>query len=305
MLSLRVAMRNVPYAMRIHDALRRKRAQVTDDQLAKVICERYFHSTGMTLDLENPQTYNEKLQWMKVYWRDERVPICVDKYRVREYVKAKGLEHILIDLIGVYERVSQIDFDTLPQKFVLKANHGSGWNILCEDKDKLDRRATRLLLDRWLHDNYYYHGYEWVYKDIRPAIVCEAFLEDTSEGGLKDYKIFCFDGAPRLIQVDIDRAQNHRRNIYDLNWNYVPVSIKYPTDPGFKVEKPSRLEEMLDYARVLSQDFPHVRVDFYQHEERVYFGELTFIHGSGYEKFTPPEYGKQLGDWFTLPKEEK
>ena len=112
MLSLRVAMRNVPYAMRIHDALRRKRAQVTDDQLAKVICERYFHSTGMTLDLENPQTYNENLQWMKVYWRDERVPICVDKYRVREYVKAKGLEHILIDLIGVYERVSQIDFDT-------------------------------------------------------------------------------------------------------------------------------------------------------------------------------------------------
>jgi len=261
----------------------------------------YKQKTGNDLDLTNPLTYNEKLQWIKLYWYDSLAALCADKLAVREYVKEKGLGYILNDLIAVYDKVDEIDIKSLPEKFVLKANHGSGWNIICADKSKINWKKTKNLLQRWMHANYYYETCEWVYKDIKPKIICEKFLEDDSIGGLKDYKIFCFDGEPKLIQVDLDRNTIHKRNIYDLTWNYIPVSIKYPTAPEIKVPKPANLDEMLLCAKVLSNGFPHVRVDFYSVNGKTFFGELTFIHGAGYEKITPESYNLLMGSWFKLP----
>lgn len=300
---IRKIIRKIPYITILYDKLRYfiRILQIRNNIVGLVI-KLYKQKTGKDLDLNNPLTYNEKLQWIKLFWRDPVVENCVDKLAVREYVKEKGLGHILNDLIGVYENIKQIDFNLLPDKFVLKANHGSGWNIICDDKSKLNLRLTKNLLRRWMHANYYYETCEWVYKNIKPKIICEKFLEDSSVGGLKDYKIFCFNGEPKLIQVDIDRRTSHKRNIYDLNWNYVPVSIKYPTAPEIQIPKPVNLDEMLHYARILSDGFPHVRVDFYIIDRKIIFGELTFIHGAGYEKITPESYNVLMGTWFELPK---
>ena len=227
---------------------------------------------------------------------------CVDKYEVRNFIHEKGMDFLLNDLIGVWEKVSDIPFETLPQRFVFKATHGSGWNIVCKDKDKLDIATAKVNLTRWLHDNFFYHGYEWVYKNIKPRIICEKYIEPEDGMDLKDYKIFCFDGVPQMLFVASGRSQGQTHfDFYTPDWKWLPVKQHYP-NAGDILPKPDFLPDILEIARKLSEGFPHVRVDLYVEKGRIYFGELTFGHFGGLHRFEPQEYDRLFGEYFILPE---
>lgn len=259
----------------------------------------YFNAFGTYPDFKNPEGYNEKLQWLKLYYRDPLMVQCADKYGVREHVKKTGYGHILNDLYGTYDGVEAINIGKLPDRFVLKATHGSGWNIICRDKASINWFAWKLIMKSWLRQNIYVDGREWVYNDIKPRIICEKYLED-SNGNLTDYKFFCFNGEPAFIQVDIDRFGMHKRNMYDTEWNLLPFTYNY-LNADKEIDRPYNLGEMLTAAKQLSAGFPHVRVDFYNVNGRLFFGEFTFFPGSGTEIFTPREYDMKIGKLLYLP----
>jgi len=261
----------------------------------------YRGETGKTLKLNNPKTFNEKLQWLKLYDRRTEYSTYVDKYEVRSYIAETIGDQYLIPLLGVYNDVDEIDWDKLPNQFVLKCTHGSNSNIICPDKSKLDIESSKSQLKKWMKKNWYWFGREWPYKNVKPRIICEKYMVDESGKELKDYKVFCFSGEPKLIQVDFDRFTDHKRNIYDTNWNLLPVEIKFPSDKSRVINKPVKLEDMLKFARILSKDYPHVRVDFYSIGEEIYFGEMTFFHGSGFERILPEEFNVEMGKWIKLP----
>lgn len=265
----------------------------------------YYCETGKKLNLLNPITFNEKIQWLKLYDRRPEYTSYVDKYLVRDYVKNSIGEQYLIPLIAKFDSVDEIDWISLPSRFVLKCTHGSGCNIICNDKEKLDIDKVKKQLKQWMKKNWFWFGREWPYKNIKPSIICEKYMVDESGIELKDYKVFCFNGKPKLIQVDYNRFVNHKRNLYDIKWNYINASIKYPTDSSFAIKKPDKLEEMLKLAEKLAKNYPHVRVDFYNINGKIYFGEMTFYHGSGFEEFHPSEIGKLFGNWIKLPFDNK
>lgn len=252
------------------------------------------------LDLDNPRTLNEKMQWLKIYWRDERMTLCADKYRVREYVKAKAGAGILNDLYGVYDTAADIDFDALPDSFVLKVNHTCGGNVLCPDKSRLDRNAARLFLDRHLRRNHYRKAREWCYKDIPRCIIAERYLEQDGKPPT-DYKFFCFNGEPLFMGVFIDRFGNHQRDYLDIGWNPMPFAAAHIPPCEQPPPRPARLDDMAQLARVLSADFPFVRVDFYSIGDRIWFGEMTFYPSGGRIPFSPESYDRYWGDRLQLP----
>lgn len=253
------------------------------------------------LNLENPKSFNEKIQWLKLYDRNPIYTNLVDKYEVRKYIAKEIGEEYLIPLIGVWDKFDEIDFTKLPQQFVLKCTHDSGGIVICKNKDNFDIKAAKKKLNKSLKRNYYYYSREWQYKNVKPRIICEKYMVDETGTGLKDYKIFCFSGIPKIIQVDYNRFIDHKRNIYDVEWNYIPASIQYPTDSNIEIKKPKNLETMLKLAKVLSRNHPHIRIDLYSVSEKIYFGEITFHHGSGYEKFEPESLEMQMGEWIVLP----
>jgi len=257
--------------------------------------------TGKKLDLENPRTYNEKIQWLKLYDRRPEYTMMADKYEVRNFIKAKIGEGYLIPMIGLYNTVDEIDFEELPDKFVIKCTHDSGSVVVCTDKSKLEIDSVKRHLQKYLSRNYFLVGREWVYKNISPRIICEEYLVDDSGKELKDYKVFCFDGEPKVIQVDFDRFVDHKRNIYDTKWNLLDVEIHFPKNSSKVIPRPSQLEEMLEVAHKLSENIPHLRVDMYLSRGKIYFGELTFTHGSGFETFRPQSFDNLLGSWIKLP----
>ncbi|SDC92153.1 TupA-like ATPgrasp [Priestia aryabhattai B8W22] len=263
----------------------------------------YWSETKKALRLDNPSTYNEKLQWLKLYDRNPEYSNYVDKYNVRSYIKQAIGEEYLIPLIDVYESVEDIEWDKLPEKFVLKCTHGSGSNIICQSKKTLDKQKAIKKLKRWMKKNWYWFGREWPYKDVKPRIICEKFMSDKSDEDLKDYKIFYFHGEPKIIQVDYNRFKGHMRNLYDINWNYINASIEYPTNPEMIIQKPRKIDEMLRLGKILAKDYPHVRIDFYFINDQIYFGEMTFYHGAGLENFSPSEFGEKMGSWIDLKKE--
>jgi hypothetical protein len=262
----------------------------------------YRIKTGRKLNLKNPQRFMEKLQWYKLYYRNPLMTQCVDKYKVREYITRKGLSEILIPLYGVYENASDIEFDKLPNEFVLKTTNGSHTNILCKDKKNLDIESTIDTLDNWIKQRPVKLGREWAYYDVKPQIICEEYLtDDTSKfAGINDYKFICFNGEAKYVWIDVNRYVEHKRNFYDIDWNYLNVSSDVP-NYGDNIQKPEGFEEMLYVANALAKDFPHVRVDLYWVNNKVYFGELTFYLLSGYERFTPDEFDYILGKHFILP----
>lgn len=267
----------------------------------RVIKRTFKKRLGRLPNLESPIMFNDKLQWLKLNWRDPIAVKCADKFEVRRFVADRIGEEYLNELIGVWESVEEIDIGKLPDRFVLKATHGSGYNIICRDKSKMNWAVELKKLKRWLRTDYSLYGREWVYKGIRPRIICEKYLEEPNTGELRDYKIFCFNGEPKLIQVDMNRFINHKRNIYDLNWNLMDCTIHYPNDPTAKVERPKKLEEMLQLSAKLSSGFPHVRVDFYYVEDSIVFGELTFFHGNGTKRILPVDFEVEMGNWLKLP----
>jgi len=264
---------------------------------------KYWLRIGKKLNLSNPKTFNEKLQWLKLYDRNPKYTDLVDKDKVREYIAKTIGEEYLIPLLEVYDSYEEIDFDKLPNQFVLKCTHDSGGLVICKNKNEFDIESARKKMNKSLKRNFYYHGREWSYKNIKPKIICEKYMVDESGVELKDYKIFCFNGEPKIIQVDYNRFIGHKRNLYDTQWNYIPASIQYPTDPEVKIMKPEKLNEMLKLAKVLAKDYPHVRVDFYSINEKIYFGEMTFYHGSGFQRFKPESLGRKMGNWIKLPDE--
>ncbi|MCD8290224.1 MAG: hypothetical protein LUC91_01830 [Prevotella sp.] len=257
---------------------------------------------GYKLDLNNPKTFNEKLQWLKLYNRRPEYTQMVDKYEAKKYVASIIGDEFIIPTLGVWDRFDDIDFDTLPNQFVLKCTHDSGGLIICRDKSKLDIKACREKLNKSLNMNYFLISREWPYKDVKPRIIAEKYMVDESGYELKDYKVFNFDGKAKVIQVDYERFSNHMRNLYTTEWEYIEAAIQYPANSERRILRPEKLNEMIELAEKLSKGIPHLRTDFYSIEDKLYFGELTFYHGSGFEKFIPEEFGLTMGSYIQIPK---
>ena len=270
------------------------------DELYVRICYRIL--MGKRLELDPPRTFNEKLQWLKLHDRRPEQTRWVDKYEVRKFVADLVGEEHLFPLLGVWDRAEDVDWAKLPDRFVLKCTHDSGGTVICPDKRRFAARAARRKLAACLKQNYYWAGREWAYKCVRPRIIAEPLRVDDSGTELKDYKFFCFDGEPRLIQVDFDRFSGHKRNLYDLDWRYQPFQILFPTDPGRVIPRPDNLDEILAFVRKITPKVPFMRTDLYLIGKRIYFGEFTLHHGGGAEKFTPETYDETLGTWIRLPK---
>lgn len=263
----------------------------------------YRFRVNKKLILENPTTYNEKLQWLKLYWYDPLATKCADKFEVREFVREKIGSRYLNELYGVYQSVDEIKLDNLPNSFVLKGTHGSGFNIVCKDKSKMNWDEEYKKMNEWLKTDFYSGKREWVYKDIKPRIICEKFIEQEDGTELRDYRFFCFNGEPKFITVDfnINEKKKTRRNLYDLEWNLMEEEISYPKELKINVNKPEKLDEMIDLSRKLSSGFPHARIDFYYIKEKVIFGEITFFHQSGMGKIKPLTFDEKMGNWLQLP----
>ena len=262
----------------------------------------YRHHFSKNLDLKNPATYNEKIQWLKLNDRKPEYNTYVDKYEVRKHVSETIGDDYLIPLIGVYDSVEEINWSQLPNKFVLKCTHGSACNIICSNKSELEIEQSKLKLENWMNKNWYWYGREWPYKDLKPRIICEEFLVQDDGEELRDYRFFCFSGEPKFVTVDfsITDKKKTRRNLYDLNWNRMDAEISYPKENSFKVKKPEKLEEMIKLSKVLSSNIPHARVDFYFIKNKIYFGEITLYHQSGFGKIKPTEFDRKMGDWIEI-----
>jgi hypothetical protein len=265
--------------------------------------------TGHKLNLKNPVLYNEKLQWLKLHDRKADYSGLVDKYEVRKYVAQTIGEEYLISLYGVWDNFDDIPFDKLPGQFVLKCTHDCGSINICHDKQSFDIESARKYFKKRLSKNYYWISREWIYKNIKPRIIAEKYMTANSGGfgdGINDYKIFCFNGEPSIIEVDFDRFGNHKRNFYSPEWEFQPFVNEYPNAhlTLSSMQKPATLELMLHLARKLSSSKIHVRVDLYSIDDKVYFGELTFYDGGGFNRYEPPQWNRKFGDWLTLPLSE-
>lgn len=237
------------------------------------------------LNLEEPQTFNEKLQWLKLNNKNPLYSKLVDKYEVRECIKNKIGEEFLIPMIGIYDRFEDIDFEKLPNRFVLKCTHDSGSVIICKDKEKFDEKSAKRELTKALKRNFYYDAREWPYKNVKPRIIVEEYMED-SRGELTDYKFYSFDGKCDYVMTCVDRMNDKVKFIYyDKNWKLQKDlsydGLKY--GDSIKVERPKNLDKMFELASKLSEDIPFVRVDFYEVSGKLYFGELTFYPTGGFD----------------------
>lgn len=254
------------------------------------------------LDLKNPQTFNEKLQWLKLYDRRPEYTTMVDKYRAKDYIAAVIGEAYIIPTLGVWKSFDEIDFDALPNQFVLKCNHGSGDAVICKDKASFDMESARRKLTAALGEDYYLQSREWVYRDVDRLILAEQYLEDAETGDARDYKFFCFGGEVKCFKVDLDRFKERHANWYDRDGVLLPygtLGAEPLTDR--EVRLPARLDRMMELAEKLSAGLPFLRVDFYYINGKIYAGELTFYPASGLTPFTDMEWDRIMGGWLKLP----
>lgn len=263
----------------------------------------YKYNTGKRLNLKNPQTFNEKLQWLKLFGNQDIMLQCADKYRVREYVAGKGCPEILNTLYGVFDRVDEIDFDTLPDAFVLKTTDGCGTNIICRNKAALDWQAAKEKLQYWMTHKYGWETAETHYLSILPRIICEKII-DTADGTLpNDFKFFCFNGEPRFFYYGYDRENEFKKLHCDLDWNVLDITKEKSTLAPTDDMRPASFDKMLHYAKRLSEGIPFVRVDFYDSNGAVVFGEMTFTPTAGMSEIYTEEAAKWLGNMICLPIE--
>ena len=256
------------------------------------------------LNLENPTTFNEKLQWLKLYDRRPEYIQMVDKYEAKKYVAGILGEKYIIPTLGVWDSFDAIDFSSLPNQFVLKCTHDSGGVVICKDKTHFDKEAARKKINKCLKRNYYDMNREWPYKGVKPRILAEQYMEDESGFELKDYKFFCFDGTPEFLFVACDRStpnEETKFNFYDMDFNFLPFTNGHPNAQDGRITKPTAFDEMKRLAAVLAAGLPHARIDFYDINGKVYFGEITFYHWSGMMPFDPPEWDEKLGEYIQLP----
>ena len=264
----------------------------------------YYCKMGRRLNLKAPETFNEKLQWLKFNDRHPEYSMMVDKWAVKDYVAKKIGAQYVVPTLAVYDAVEEIDFDSLPQQFVLKCTHDSGGVVICKDKEALDRNAAIVKLKNGWGKNYYRYSMEYPYKDVQPRIIAEQFLSDNG-AELADYKVHCFNGEPRLILVCKDRhaASGLTEDFFTAEWKH--LGVRRPEHPNAKqpIEKPEELDRLLELSRELANGIPFVRVDFYISQHKIYFGELTFFPASGMTPFVPESFARLFGSWLQLPSE--
>lgn len=262
----------------------------------------YEYYSGRKLDYNNPVTFNDKIQWLKVFYHREILHQLVDKYAVRGYVKEKVGSHYLNELYAVYNKPAEVDFEKLPNQFVLKGVHGFHLNLIVKDKNKLNFKKTNYLLNKWMLKDHYRNGKEWAYKNVKPRIIVEKYLEEFGKDVVNDYKFFCFNGKPKFIQIDMERGTEDLRCYYDLHWKKLPFTTEKKKFFEGEIEMPEHLNEMIEVAHKLCEDFPFVRVDLYNINGKILFGEMTFYPSDGRNKYIPDEYNKTIGDYLELPK---
>lgn len=259
---------------------------------------------GYSLNLEDPHTYSEKLQWIKLYDHNSLMPRCCDKYTVREYIKSKGYGKLLNTVIWEGFDPEKIPFRDLPSRFVIKVTHGSSFNIICTDKSKFDQADAVKKCRKWLKTKFLPCYGEWFYGVERPRVIVEEYLDGDNGMPVFDYKIFCFNGIPRIAYVDTWRNGRHAINVYDTEFQLLRgVELGFPNDNVTVINKPERWDEMIQIASDLSRDFLHVRVDFYYAHGKIIFGELTFTKGAGFGKIRPLDFDYKMGSWLALPTE--
>lgn len=261
---------------------------------------------GKKLNLKNPQSFNEKLQWLKLHDRRPEYTKMVDKYEVRKHIAETIGEEYLIPLLGVWDNPDDIDFDKLPDQFVLKCTHNSGLGMcICNDKSKLDIEKVKKELKKGLKQNYFITSREWPYKNVKPRIIAEKYMVDESGIELKDYKIFCFNGTAEYVEVDFNRHIEHKLNPYDFEWNPLNFCDSSKNDYAADIRKPEKIEEMRKIAEELAKNVTYLRVDFYSIYSKIYVGELTFYPGSGFIQFDPMSTDMKYGTMLNLEGIEK
>lgn len=254
------------------------------------------------LNLTNPQTFNEKLQWLKLHDRKPEYTTMVDKYAVKKYVADIIGEEYIIPTLGIWNSFDEIDFDKLPNQFVLKCTHDSGGLVICKDKSKLDKTIAKKKIKKSLKRNFFWNGREWPYKNVKPKIIAETYMEDSNAHELIDYKFMSFNGNVKCIFTCSERFSNDGLKVtfFDKQWNVMPFERHYPASKN-PPTKPVHFNKMLEFTKKLSQNIPFLRVDFYEINKKLYFGELTFFPGNGFEEFTPVSWDYKLGSWLQLP----
>ena len=281
----------------IIDANRGKYNSIPDEEYLR---KKYRVVVGKDIDLSNPITYTEKLQWLKLHNRVAEYTNLVDKYEAKRIAGELIGEKYIVPCYGVFASFDEIDFDSLPNQFVIKATHDGG-AIVCRDKSKFDIDKAKKQIEKRLGMNYYYQSREWPYLNVKPRILIEKYLEDTVGDALTDYKFFCFDGEPKIMYISKDRGKNPRTDFFDMDFNHLPIRMK---DPNAEITptKPFQFDTMVELAKTLSKNIPHVRVDFYLINNCIYFGEYTFFHNGGFFKINPEEWNVKLGEWIDLSK---
>ena len=287
-----------PYKLLAHFA-HGKAGKMSDEKFLKIA---YRAEMGKKLDLDNPVTFTEKLQWIKLYDRDPRYTTMVDKAEAKKWAGAIiGEEHI-IPTIKIWDNADDIDLDTLPDSFVLKCTHDSHSAIICEDKSKFDIARAKEKLNKALKINYYYEGLQWAYKNVKPRVIAEKYMKDDADGELRDYKFFCFNGVPKILYIAQGRGKGQETvaDFFDMDFNHLDMKIDHEM-ADVPPHKPVNFELMKKFAAELSDGVPHVRADFYEVNGQVYFGEMTFFHCGGLAPFKPEKWDYELGSWIKLP----
>ena len=279
------------------------------DALAPIIPDKLFLAVkfrlrmGYWMDFRNPQTYTEKLQWLKLYNRQSEYTMMVDKYAVKEYVKNIIGVGYIIPTLGIWDTPEQIDWTALPNQFILKTTDGGGSYgiVIVKDKNDVDKYATIQKLHKALKQNIYTQLREWPYKNVPKKIIAEQYIADE----LNDYKFYCFDGEPKLLLIASNRYSDHNFDYFDMNFQHLDIKSQFGEHAKQTISKPPHFEEMKQLAHRLSEGIPHVRVDLYNHNGQILFGELTFFDSSGYDRLQPNEWDLRLGEWITLPNRQK
>lgn len=286
----------------LNDANRGKYNSISDEEFIK---RKFQAEMGYELNLTSPKTFNEKLNWLKLYDRNPDYTMLVDKFLVKNYVSNRiGSEYVIPLLGGPWYSFDEIDFDSLPKQFVLKTSHDCGGVYVCKDKAKFNKNEARKFLTKHLNNNYYLTGREWPYKNVKPCIFAEEYMTDNNNSEqLTDYKFFAFDGKVKAMFVATDRALKNEEtkfDFFDENFNHLPFIQGHPNSKR-PIECPSTFEKMKELAAILSQGFPELRVDFYNVGDKIYFGELTLFHFGGFTPFKPDKWDIIFGDWIILP----
>lgn len=262
----------------------------------------YKLKTKKSLNLLNPKTFNEKIQWLKLHDRKDIYTTMVDKYEVKKYVADAIGEEFIIPTLGIFNSFDEIDFDKLPQSFVIKCTHDSGGLVIVKDKSKLDIKKAKKTINKSLKRNFYFVGREWPYKNVKPRIIVEELMSNDGKE-LEDYKVHNFNGIPKIILVCKDRYKDTglTEDFFDVSWNHLDIKRQIHDNSKNEISKPEKLEQMIELSKKLSKDIPFVRTDFYIIKGKVYFGEITFYPASGFEVFVPDKWDEKLGDWLKLP----